>query len=277
MSDGQDRLDLGSKQQGGQVEEYKFEPIKGYPMLNWRGKRPFTSTQFYPAQLKEVHGVEIKGWRNKIFWGDNLQVMSHLLRQFRGSVDLVYIDPPFDSKADYKKKITIRGRDAHNEHSSFEDKQYTDIWTNDSYLQFMYERISICRELMSREGSIYLHCDSNKSHHLRCILDELFGPENFRSAIAWNRSTPKGNMSRAYGATFDTILFYSKSSEFIWNQGYIPHSEEYIRKYYSNVEQETGRRYQGTSLLSPATDRPNLTYEFYGHTRVWRLHAREDA
>ena len=73
------------------VEKYEFEPIKGYPMLNWRGKRPFTSTQYYPAQLKEVHGEEVDGWRNKIFWGDNLQVMSHLLRQYRGKVDLIYI------------------------------------------------------------------------------------------------------------------------------------------------------------------------------------------
>ena len=76
------------------VEKYEFEPIKGYPMLNWRGKRPFTSTQYYPAQLKEVHGEEVDGWRNKIFWGDNLQVMSHLLKEFRGKVDLIYIDPP---------------------------------------------------------------------------------------------------------------------------------------------------------------------------------------
>lgn len=70
------------------VEKYEFEPIKGYPMLNWRGKRPFTSTQYYPAQLKEVHGEDVDGWRNKIFWGDNLQVMSHLLKEFRGKVDL---------------------------------------------------------------------------------------------------------------------------------------------------------------------------------------------
>jgi adenine-specific DNA-methyltransferase len=91
------------------VEKYEFEPIKGYPMLNWRGKRPFNSTQYYPAQLKEVHGEDVDGWRNKIFWGDNLQVMSHLLKEFRGKIDLIYIDPPFDSKADYKKRIKLKG------------------------------------------------------------------------------------------------------------------------------------------------------------------------
>ena len=88
-------------------------------MLNWRGKRPFTSTQYYPAQLKEVHGEEVDGWRNKIFWGDNLQVMSHLLKQFRGKVDLIYIDPPFDSKAEYKKTIELKGHQAESSQTSF--------------------------------------------------------------------------------------------------------------------------------------------------------------
>ena len=84
------------------VEQYEFEPIKGYPMLNWKGKRPFRSTQYFPAQLTEVYGQEDdSGWINKIFWGDNLQVMSHLLKEYRGKVDLIYIDPPFDSKALY--------------------------------------------------------------------------------------------------------------------------------------------------------------------------------
>lgn len=94
----QENMDLGTTTGGvDSVEKYQFAPIKGYPMLNWRGKRPFTSTQYYPAQLKEVHGEEVDGWRNKIFWGDNLQVMSHLLKEFRGKIDLIYIDPPFDS------------------------------------------------------------------------------------------------------------------------------------------------------------------------------------
>ena len=117
----QDSLQLATPDGGTtNVEKYEFEPIKGYPMLNWRGKRPFTSTQYYPAQLKEVHGEEVDGWRNKIFWGDNLQVMSHLLKEFRGKVDLIYIDPPFDSKADYRKKIQINQRDVESSNTSFE-------------------------------------------------------------------------------------------------------------------------------------------------------------
>ena len=121
------------------VEDYQFEPIKGYPMLHWKGKRPFNSTQYYPAQRKEVHGEEVDGWLNKIFWGDNLQVMSHLLKEYSGKVTLCYIDPPFDSQADYKKKIKLRGIQLFNDVNSFEEKQYADIWINDEYLQFAKE------------------------------------------------------------------------------------------------------------------------------------------
>lgn len=154
------------------VEKYEFEPIKGYPMLNWRGKRPFTSTQYYPAQLKEVHGEEVDGWRNKIFWGDNLQVMSHLLKEFRGKVDLIYIDPPFDSKADYKKSIQLQSAKAVGDQSSFEEKQYTDIWNNDEYLQFIYERLVLLRELLSETGAIFVHVGSGVSHFVRCVLEQ---------------------------------------------------------------------------------------------------------
>lgn len=200
------------------VEKYEFEPIKGYPMLNWRGKRPFTSTQYYPAQLKEVHGEEVDGWRNKIFWGDNMQVMSHLLKEFRGRFDLVYIDPPFDSKAEYKKTISLKGNSVVGDQSTFEEKQYSDIWTNDEYLQFMYERLVLIRELLSPDGSIYLHCDWHKSHHLRCMLDEIFGATCFRNEIAWCYYGPGSPGMRQFNRKHDTILWYSKSpSNWIFN------------------------------------------------------------
>lgn len=213
VSDGQESLDLG-RQQEGRVEEYKFEPIKGYPMLNWRGKRPFTSTQYYPAQLKEVHGKDIDGWRNKIFWGDNLQVMSHLLRNFRGKIDFIYIDPPFDSKADYSKTIRIRSRSAKTEKSNFEEKQYADIWTNDEYLQFMFERLSIIRELMSPSATIMVHLDWHKSHQIRCMLDEIFGPSNFLNEIIWHYyNKMQGNINR-FASNHDNIFWYRKGDGF---------------------------------------------------------------
>lgn len=170
--------------------EFEQRPtIKGFPELRWTGKRPYTSTQYYPAQLRETYGEpdEETSWINKIFWGDNLQVMSHLLKNYRGKVDLIYIDPPFDSKADYKKKIDVKGvGKAESDISSFEEKQYGDIWTNDEYLQFMYERLLIMRELLSDSGSIYVHCDWHKSSYLRMILDEVFGIDRFRNEIVWS-------------------------------------------------------------------------------------------
>jgi site-specific DNA-methyltransferase (adenine-specific)/adenine-specific DNA-methyltransferase len=224
-------LDLKVEQKINSVEEYKFEPIKGYPMLNWKGKRPFTSTQYYPAQLKETHGQEVNGWLNKIFWGDNLQVMSHLLKEFRGQVELIYIDPPYDSKADYKKKIELKGKRVSNDNSTFEEKQYTDIWNNDEYLQYMYERLILMRELLSDTGSIYLHCDWHKSHLLRCILDEVFGNggvdgkgPGFRNEIIWYyRRWTAG--SKSFQKMHDSIFWYSKSSNYIFNEIFIDPTE----------------------------------------------------
>lgn len=251
------------------VEKYEFEPIKGYPMLNWRGKRPFTSTQYYPAQLKEVHGEEVDGWRNKIFWGDNLQVMSHLLKEFRGKVDLVYIDPPFDSRADYRKRLTLRKARAESNATTFEEKQYTDIWVNDSYLQFLHERVVLLKELLSKSGTIWLHCDSHKNHHIRCILDEAFGAERFVSEVIWCRATARGNVKVGFSTGHDTILCYSKSTEFYWTPPRLEYTEEYLDRF--NQMDSDGRRYTLDNMNNPNPDRPNLEYEWNGVTRVWRV------
>lgn len=231
-------LNIKAEQNIKSVETFEFEPIKGHPMLHWKGKRPFTSTEFYPAQLKETYGEETNGWLNKIFWGDNLQVMSHLLKKYRGQIDLIYIDPPFDSKADYKKTIELRGKTIKNDSSSFEEKQYGDIWSNDEYLQFMYERIVLMRELLSTHGSIYIHCDYHKSHLIRCILDEIFGSSNFRNEIFWHYSdgtAPAG----AFKRKTDTIFFYSKTGDPTFNEIRVPslNPERY------NKIDENGERY----------------------------------
>jgi len=228
------------------VEEYKFEPIKGYPMLHWKGKRPFTSTQFYPAQLKENHGEPVEDWMNRIYWGDNLQVMSHLLKEFRGKVDLIYIDPPFDSKADYKKSISLQGRAAINDQSVFEEKQYSDIWTNDAYLQFMYERLVLLRELISDTGSIFLHCDWHKSHLLRCIMDEVFGSANFINEIIWKRSANTSSIGKIWKRAHDTIFHYSKTSEYVFNFQRKPLSEASLKIY---SKEDSYGRYRIVPLL----------------------------
>ncbi len=191
--------------------------IKGFPELRWTGKRPYRSTQYYPAQLRESYGEEQNGWINKIFWGDNLQIMSHLLKEYRGKIDLIYIDPPFDSKADYKRKIEVKnvGKTT-SDSSSFEEKQYGDIWTNDEYLQFMYERFTIMRDLLSETGCIYVHCDWHKVHHLRLIMDEVFGQDNFRNEIIWWYLWG-GRGKTQWNSKHDNLLFYSKSGKWTFN------------------------------------------------------------
>lgn len=211
-------------------EFHQRPTIKGFPELRWTGKRPYRSTQYYPAQLRERYGEEKDNWMNKIYWGDNLQVMSHLLKDCRGKIDLIYIDPPFDTKADYKKKIKVRGLGkAENDISSFEEKQYGDIWTNDAYLQFMYERLLLMRELLSDGGSIFLHCDWHKSHHLRCLMDEVFGVDHFINEIAWCYYGPGSPGMRQFNRKHDNILWYSKTRgvwKFNADAVRIPHDEK---------------------------------------------------
>lgn len=206
--------------------EFEQRPtIKGFPELHWTGKRPYRSTQYYPAQLKETYGEPQDGWMNKIFWGDNLQVMSHMLKEYRGKIDLIYIDPPFDSKADYKKKIDIKGiGKAESDSSSFEEKQYGDIWTNDEYNQFLYERLILCRELLSDSGCIYVHCDWHKSHYIRLICDEIFGADRFINEIIWKSGNIRGakTSSNKFGRVTDTIYLYSKTDNYYFETPYKP-------------------------------------------------------
>ena len=211
------------------MSDFEFErinTIKGYPELHWTGKRPYRGTNYYPAQLKEKYGEMKDDWINKIFWGDNLQVMSHMLREYRGKIDLIYIDPPFDSKADYKKTITLKGKKINNDNNSFEEKQYGDIWTNDEYLQFMYERLILLRELLSDKGTIYVHCDWHKNSYIRGILDDVFGMDNFLNEIIWYYR--RWNIaSTTFSGNHDTIYAYCKvKGNHTFNQLYIPKSEK---------------------------------------------------
>ena len=177
---------------------FEFEHRKCLPELIWHGKRPYYSTQYYQAKLCESYIDNNNEWKNKLFWGDNLQVMGH-----------------FDSKTDYKKRIELHGNGKSKKYS-FEEKQFSDTWVNDDFLQFMYERLIIMRELLSDKGCIYLHCDWHKSHHLRMIMDEVFGSENFVNEIVWHYSgagTPKGCWAKRH----DNIFLYSKTSKYTFN------------------------------------------------------------
>lgn len=215
---------------------FEFEtkpPIKGYPELHWTGKRPYTSTVYYPAQLKESYGQAKDDWMNKIFWGDNLQVMSHLMKDFRGQIDLIYIDPPFDSKADYKKKIKLKGQTVESDQSTFEEKQYGDIWTNDEYLQFMYERLLLIRELLKDGGALYIHLDEKRSHAIKLVLDEVFGPNGFMREIIWSTNTQSGFKTAANNwiRAHDVIFYYCKNYTGTFNKQYNDYPEEYKKRF----------------------------------------------
>lgn len=264
------------------IDTYEFPDrpaIKGYPELRWTGKRPFKSTQYFPAQLRERYGEEKNGWINKIFWGDNLQVMSHLLKNYRGAMDLVYIDPPFDSKADYKKQVKLKGQIVANDSSSFEEKQYGDIWTNDEYLQFIYERLTLICELLSDRGSIYLHCDWHKSHHLRMIMDEVLGPNCFRNEVIWCYQGT-GKTLKQYKRKHDTLLFYTKSNEWNFNarevgtpfgekqkSKFSGHDEKGYYKEYTHADGQTYRKYLEEDDFLPLNDWWSDVYVIQDHSQ----------
>lgn len=243
-----------------QFETFEFEKrktIKGYPELHWTGKRPYQSTQYFPAQLRERYGEEKDNWINKIFWGDNLQVMSHMLKEYRGKIDLIYIDPPFDSKADYKKKIKLKGQTIFNDSTSFEEKQYGDIWTNDEYLQFMYERLILIRELLSDTGSLFLHCDWHKAHYIRMILDEVFGKDCFQNEIIWSYKSA-GMSTSTFPRKHDNIYYYSKTNNRKFFPIYVPHDPKVLARFQKDengpYQLVNGKKYYANPQGKPIED-----------------------
>ncbi len=248
---------------------------KGRPMLTWVGKKPLARVRAYPAQAIErfdaasgqhqtrsaaLHVADWSDWPQDLpqggllYHGDNKDVLAHLLANgFRGKVKLIYIDPPFDSGAAYVRKVQLRGAKGTvkidgEDYTLGEQVQYSDIWANDNYLQFMYERLLILRELLCEGGALYLHCDWNKSHHLRCLLEEVFGSDHFKNEIVWKRTTARSG-SGTFNHIHDTILFVSKGERSTWNQQYLPYSKEYID---SNFKRgPDGRLFRETPITAP--------------------------
>ena len=221
-------------------------------MLHWVGKKPLEAVKYFPAQVCET--VEVSNppaepsYRkfkndcyNLLFHGDNKEVLSTLLTNgFRGKIDLIYIDPPFDSGVDYVRMVKLRGQNQKligEEHSIIEQMQYEDIWANDNYLQFMYERLILMRELLSAQGNMFLHCDRHKNHFLRILLDEVFGANNFRNEIIWGYRRWTSN-AKTFQNSHDSIYWYSKKSDYIWHQQYEPYADQEI---HYTEEDEKGR------------------------------------
>ena len=209
-------------------------------------------------------------WRNKLIWGDNLHVLASLADELAGQVDLIYIDPPFDSRQDYKVRIAVGdGGDAADHEltklsSVLEEKAYRDTWGKgvESYLQMLYQRLVLLRELLSDRGSLFLHLAPNVSHLARVLLDEIFGADNFRAEIIWQRVTAHSD-TKDFGTIHDSILCFSKSEKHLWNPQFRPYDDTYVKSHYTQLD-ESGRRYQLGDLSSP-NPRANLVYEWLGH------------
>lgn len=207
----------------------KIKPAKGRPMLTWVGKKPLSYVTSFPAQHVETFDPSKSGniSRNILFHGDNKEVLATLLEKgYRGEVNLIYIDPPFDSGADYMRMVNLRGAKGQakiegEDYTLGEQVQYTDIWANDNYLQFMYERLLILKELLHTNGLIFIHCDPQKNHHLRCVLDEVFGEANFINEIVWKYTKFAGKRS-GFHSNHDTLLSYGKSTDHTFNKLRIP-------------------------------------------------------
>ncbi|WP_207896485.1 site-specific DNA-methyltransferase [Nitrosomonas sp. Nm84] len=185
---------------------------------------------------------------NRLIYGDNLLALAALLAgndetpSMRGKVDLIYIDPPFDSKADYRTKINLPGSDIEQRSTVLEQFAYSDTWTDGtaSYLGMIVPRLCLIRELMSEKSSIYIHLDYHVSHYVKAVADEIFGKDNFINEIVWKR-TYAHNDPKRYGAIHDVIFFYKKSDAYIWNDKVenadLPESTK--KSWYSNEEVTT--------------------------------------
>jgi adenine-specific DNA-methyltransferase len=237
-------------------------------------------------------------WRNRLIWGDKKYVLPSLVPEFSGKVNLIYIDPPFDTGADFSFTAAIPDHPDSDgdetttftkEPSILEQKAYRDTWGRglDSYLQWFYETVVLLRELLVEDGSIYVHLDWHIGHYAKAILDEVFGQQNFLNEIVWRRTGAHNDPGR-YGNIHDVIFFYTKGEDYTWNPQFTPYSEEAIESSFSYAENVDGkiirlkkgekppntfRQFQTVTMRSPHP-RPNLYYLYKGykpHPNGWSI------
>jgi site-specific DNA-methyltransferase (adenine-specific) len=236
---------------------------------------------------------------NTLYYGDNLDILREYVAD--ESVDLIYLDPPFNSNATYNVLFKAPGGEGSQAQiEAFEDSWHWNTHAEDAfdqviksgnsdaaemlramrsflkendmmaYLAMMAVRLLELHRVLKPTGSLYLHCDPTASHYLKVLLDAVFGKTQYVNELIWERTNTKSHAFTRYSSSHDCIFFYSKGDDYTWNPVYLPHTETYIKSHYSNIEEGTGRRYTLGDCLNPNPDRPNLTYEWKGITRVWR-------
>ena len=243
-------------------EKYRFLLFadKREVELVWNGKSREVCTAILPFQTLEhideprkeqrdqgelgfdIGGRQVKGWTNKLIWGDNKLILSSLKsgalrRQIEdaGGLKLIYIDPPFDVGADFSMDIEIGGETFHKEPNLLEQIAYRDTWGRgaDSFIAMIYERLILMRDLMHSDGSIYVHCDPRMNSLIRTCMDEIFGGNRHLSEIVWKRTSARSD-AVFWGPIHDTILFYSRGEQYIWNKVFQEYDEKYLESKYTN-------------------------------------------
>ncbi len=236
-----------------------------------------------PPPLFEGLYSQDNAWKNKLIWGDNKYVMASLLQgdpsiglePLAGKIDLIYIDPPFATGQDFSYRVRVGDEEWVKQASVVEETAYRDTWGKglDSYLQMMYDRLVLMRELLEEHGSIYVHIGWDISHRVKLVLDEVFGPDRLLNEIVWKRQAAHSDSKQGaqhYGRLHDTIFVYTKSENYAWNQQYQPYDDDYLKTFYSNVD-GNGRRFQYGDITGPGGPaKGNPVYEFLGVTRAWR-------
>lgn len=229
----------------------------------------------------EVEPVEQVGdnpQHNMVLRGECLSACAYL-KDKGVKVDLVYIDPPFASGADYAKKVYVRNnpkvaasiaqaeKELDNEElRTFDEKMYGDIWDKERYLNWMYENLMAIKSVMSDNASIYVHLDYHIGHYVKILMDEIFGEDNFINEIIWQRVYSHNDANR-YGQIHDTIFYYCMNNEdYTWHTQYVPYDEKYLKMY--SMDDGDGRKYKVENTMGPGGR--GSTYEWNGITRTWR-------
>lgn len=230
----------------------------------------------YEVESLEKRGVNEK--HNLMMHGECLSTCAYLKEQGI-EVDLVYIDPPFASGADYAKKIYIRRNPLvqkamkeaeqnldNEEMKEFEEKMYGDIWDKERYLNWMYENLMAIKSVMSENASIYVHLDDHIGHYVKILMDEIFGEGNFRNDISWKSTASHNDSSKSFSSISDHIYFYSLSENGVFNTLYTPYTDEYIANEW--IKLPSGRYYKAENMLDPQLKMEE--YDFHGTRARWR-------
>lgn len=225
---------------------------------------------------------------SRLIYGDNLLAMAALLAgdettpSLRGKLDLIYIDPPFDSKADYRTKITLPGTTIDQRPTVMEQFAYSDTWADGtaSYLATLTPRLLLMRELLSDRGTIYVHLDWHVGHYVKILLDDLFGRDRFLNEIVWKRKFGNDAESRRLGSAYDTLFAFTKTEDYFFSpvrEKESEHTQEYIRSRFTRSDDagpHKGRLWMPYPLANPGDPTPNLVYEYKGYNpppKGWRM------